>query len=218
MTATECQVPDCSSPVRSRGWCRTHYDRWKRHGDPLALIRPRRHDVPPTCSEENCGKPVDARDLCSMHYRRWRLYGSTVDRSQTREEAFWSRVEEPNGDGCWLWGGMITDKGYGAFSDQKRQRPAHRVAYELVVGPIPEGLDLDHLCRVRNCVNPGHLEPVTRRVNVLRGVGPSAQAAARDECANGHRYTDESTYWYRGYRMCKTCWQVRRESKKLASA
>lgn len=210
MTA-ECQINDCIAPVRSRGWCRTHYDRWKRHGDPLVLVRPRRHDEPPTCSEGD-GKPVDARGLCSMHYRRWRLYGTTADRTQTREEAFWTRVWKGSGDRCWLWAGTVRPDGYGAFQYDGVRVMAHRAAYEMLVGPIPDGLDLDHLCRVRNCIRPTHLEPVTRRVNVLRGVGPSAQAARRDECANGHEYTEESTYWYRGYRMCRVCPRERREA------
>lgn len=213
---TACQVSDCSSPVRSRGWCRTHCDRWKRHGDPLTLVRPRRHDEPPSCSEDGCDKPVDARALCSMHYRRWRLYGSTADRRQTRDEAFWARVWKGSGDRCWLWSGNVRPDGYGVFQYDHERVMAHRAAYEMFVGPIPEGLDLDHLCRVRNCIRPAHLEPVTRRVNVLRGVGPSAQAAARDCCSNGHTYTDESTYWYRGYRMCKTCWRERRQAAREA--
>lgn len=216
-----CSVLYCSAPVRSRGWCRTHYDRWKRHGDPLALVRPRRHVVPPTCSEDDCGKPVDARGLCSMHYRRLRLYGSTADRTQTRNEAFWSRVDR-TADGCWPWGGTVRDDGYGIFQYDGDRSPAHRVAYELAVGSIPEGLDVDHRCHKpdgscpggsgcahRRCVRPEHLAPATRRDNVLRGVGPSAQAASRDCCSNGHAYTEESTYWYRGYRMCKTCWRER---------
>lgn len=70
---------------------------------------------------------------------------------------------------CWLWTGARNAKGYGTIRDGKRQRNAHRVAYELFVGPIPAGLVIDHLCRTRNCVRPDHLDPVTNQVNVKRG-------------------------------------------------
>ena len=84
--------------------------------------------------------------------------------------------------------------------------PAHRVAYELMRGPIPDGLTLDHLCRNVGCVNPDHLEPVTMKENILRGYSPAAQAARRDECAHGHAYTPENTYRYaNGSRRCRIC-------------
>lgn len=76
------------------------------------------------------------------------------------------------GDGCWLYAGAIEHNGYGAIMvDGRKKRKAHRVVYEALVGPIPAGLDLDHLCRARNCVRPAHMEPVTRSQNLRRGIG-----------------------------------------------
>lgn len=91
---------------------------------------------------------------------------------------------EQQPDGCWIYTGAIQPNGYGYFHLDGRMRYAHRVAYQLLVGPIPTGLDLDHLCRVRACCNPAHLEPVTRRENLLRGDTLTRAHAERRHC--GH--------------------------------
>lgn len=89
---------------------------------------------------------------------------------------------------------------------QFRQVMAHRVAYEMLVGPIPDGMQLDHLCRNRCCVNPEHLEPVTCRENLMRGTGHAARNAAKTHCPQGHPYDDENTGFNKsGGRYCKTC-------------
>ena len=104
--------------------------------------------------------------------------------------------------GCWLWQGSLDRGGYGLFRtggvDAPRVGP-HRYSYEWFIGPIPDGLELDHLCRVRNCVNPDHLDPVTTRTNALR-----SPRARRTHCANGH---DPSNYYLsaRGKRVCRSC-------------
>lgn len=117
-------------------------------------------------------------------------------------------IPEPN-TGCWLWTGALGGGGYGAIgAGGKRggRRTAHRVAYELYRGPIPAGLELDHLCRTRCCVNPWHLEPVTRRENVLRGVSAAAQQAKQTHCKWGHEFTPENTYRETPTkRGCKEC-------------
>jgi hypothetical protein len=119
---------------------------------------------------------------------------------KSTEERFWERVEKT--DTCWLWTGGLDKDGYGWTYPNGKTRRAHAVAYELVVGPVPDGLQLDHLCRVRHCVNPDHLEPVTRRENILRGVGPTAINARRNTCPKGHPIDGfKST----GARECKTC-------------
>ena len=91
---------------------------------------------------------------------------------QPRDERLWSKVSIPRDvmTGCWLWMGSTVRGGYGQIRDERRAKYVHRVAYESVVGEIPSGLQLDHLCRVRRCVNPRHLEPVTQKVNVGRGL------------------------------------------------
>jgi hypothetical protein len=96
---------------------------------------------------------------------------------------FWLRVNKT--DSCWTWTGKKR-AGYGRLKVDGRQLSAHRVAYELLIGPIPDGAQLDHLCRNRACVNPGHLEPVTARTNILRGEGLAAKEAAQKRCFRGH--------------------------------
>jgi hypothetical protein len=114
---------------------------------------------------------------------------------------FMAKVEEA--DGHWLWRAATAANGYGRFAVSKKDiRQAHRVAYELLVGPIPEGLEIDHLCRVRHCVRPEHLELVTRRENLLRGEGVSAKAARTGRCRHGH---DDWHVRPSGKRLCRTC-------------
>lgn len=119
---------------------------------------------------------------------------------------------EPN-TGCWLWTGPVDRKGYGyLWSGGRRGRhlKAHRVAYELFQKPIPVGLTIDHLCRVRCCVNPEHLEAVSMRVNTLRGMSPVAIVARRNVCANGHPYDDAHLHITRsGTRKCRACNRLR---------
>ncbi len=116
---------------------------------------------------------------------------------------------------CWQWTGAIRKQGYGqigeggAASDGARNLLVHRVVYMRLVGPIPEGLELDHLCRNKRCCRPEHLEAVTRRTNTLRGESPAAKANRRNRCANGHEYTIENTYMAKGiHRHCRTCMRV----------
>lgn len=103
---------------------------------------------------------------------------------------------------CWVWPGTIGNHGYGVVCGQL----VHRMVFELLVGPIPEGLQLDHLCRNRPCANPHHLEAVTRRENILRGECFSAVNAKKTHCANGHEYNAINTYQSKNnQRKCKIC-------------
>ena len=126
------------------------------------------------------------------------------------EERFWAKVQKT--ETCWLWTGGKSLDGYGIFrpSHGPRSFRAHRFAYELLIGPIAVGLTLDHLCRVRRCVNPAHLEPVTDRVNILRGISPSAQAARKTHCPQGHPYDLFNTHRNRqNGRVCLECRRLR---------
>jgi len=105
--------------------------------------------------------------------------------------------------GCWIFTGCLDAKGYGRIwcADERRPKPAHVVAFEFVVGLVPAGLVLDHECRNRACCNPAHLDPVTVRVNTRRGLSGHLIT----HCPQGHAYTEENIYWYRGHRYCRTC-------------
>ncbi|MFI6103193.1 HNH endonuclease signature motif containing protein [Streptomyces sp. NPDC051310] len=153
-----------------------------------------------------CGKPATgARGWCKAHYHRWAKYGSPthVPTPPTLEERFWGRVKKT--ESCWLWTAHLTAAGYGQISVDGNVRLAHRVAYQLLKGEIPGDLCLDHLCRVRSCVNPDHLEPVTLRENTRRGF-PGAPQKARTHCPRGHEYdADNTRVNRRGQRSCKAC-------------
>lgn len=119
-------------------------------------------------------------------------------------------IPEPN-TGCWLWTGSSYGQGYGAYSSGGRTVRAHRLAYEAFVGKIPEGLTIDHLCRVRCCVNPQHLEPVTMGVNVLRGESFSARQKRQTHCFRGHSLSGENLRVDRGsLRICVACKRISR--------
>lgn len=99
-----------------------------------------------------------------------------------------AKIDDTAGpDECWLWKASTTTLGYGQVQFEGRLRRAHRVVFETLVGPIPPGLQLDHLCRNPGCVNPAHLEPVTPRENTLRGLAPSAVNSRKIHCPQGHR-------------------------------
>jgi hypothetical protein len=127
-----------------------------------------------------------------------------------------SKVLPSNEDGCWLWGGYCSKDGYGEFSLRVKGRPnskyrAHRLVWAAYRGEPDPSLDLDHLCRIRACVNPSHLEMVTRRENLARGLTIVAPFIAQDKCSNGHPYTTETTYRYgpqMQWRRCRTCDQA----------
>ncbi len=128
-------------------------------------------------------------------------------------DRFWDKVDRGPGRGpdgsCWTWTTSVDTDGYGQIRVDGRMRSAHRLAYESLVGAIPQGLELDHTCRVRACVNPAHLEPVTHAENVRRGrVG--AWQRAKTHCPKGHPYDTGNTYLTRdGRRCCRRCAAIR---------
>ena len=149
-------------------------------------------------------------------------------------DRFWAKVDKT--DECWTWTGGTNGEGYGRFRVGNRKAGAHRYSYELLIGPIPIGLQIDHLCRNRLCVNPEHLECVTPSINVLRGLTPAVNRMRPHPtaCPQGHPYSTENTrmtpngirciicrrisktasYWKRVeyYRMCE---RLRRQQRIL---
>ena len=128
-------------------------------------------------------------------------------------ERFWAKVDKSNLTGCWLWTAYRNKLGYGQFYDGVRLVPAHRFSYELVNGPLEPGKVSDHLCRNPGCVNPDHVEPVTRGENVLRGYSLSALNSRKTHCSKGHALSRDNLYVTpSGNRQCKTCraiWQTK---------
>lgn len=156
-----CKVEGCLRERRYRaGWCSVHYQRWRTTGTTELRARAARR-----CKAPACEAKVLAKDLCSIHYKRMRVSGwfeppTTIERFEAKT------AKQPAG--CWIWQGRPAVTGYGVMSVNDVVQLAHRLSYELYVGPIPAGLTIDHLCRVRLCVNPSHLEVVTRAENTRR--------------------------------------------------
>jgi hypothetical protein len=137
----------------------------------------------------------------------------------TDEQRFWSKVQKT--EGCWLWKARLRPDGYGEFSAGGRLVRAHRFAYELAIGPIPEGMEIDHVkargCTSRACVNPAHLEAVTGRENTMRGAAPSIVLRNSGACIHGHLMTEANTYCRKdrpGQRMCRECKRIRDRKNK----
>lgn len=135
------------------------------------------------------------------------------DATQAR---FWAKVDRRGPSECWLWKASCSTDGYGQFRAEGRCIRAHRLAYELLVGPIPLGMDLDHVeargCTAKTCVNPAHLEPVSRRVNIMRGRGVTARNARKTHCLRGHPFDEVNTRRRRrdGARVCIECRRLER--------
>jgi hypothetical protein len=174
------------------------------------------------CSIDDCDRPATARSWCNTHYHRWFMHGSphtNLRPARSVMERFWGKIEIGDESECWLWTDHIPPMGYGYFSTKGTSRYAHRWSYEQFVGPIPTGLQIDHLCRVRNCVNPHHLEVVTGRVNILRGTSPPALNARKTHCLRGHPYSGDNLRMKRGKRICRTCHNAhKRASRRRVTA
>lgn len=187
MSKATCSIDGCEDPARCRTWCNMHYHRWERTGDPLG-IRTRESPPPPgPCSIDGCNEPVKVkkRGWCHKHYLRWLRYGDPLITKVLHlpmEQRFWAWVGKRGPDECWPWTGFISKRGYGQFCiDRHSSTSPHRMAYQLAVRPVPDDLELDHLCHTRDlscpggpgcphrrCCNPAHLEPVTALENTRR--------------------------------------------------
>lgn len=169
------------------------------------------------CSVDGCGRPHHSRGLCGMHYMRAKRghppSGNPTPRRTPLEVRFWQKVEKT--DTCWLWTGA-TCRGYGTVWDGDRTVKAHRASWEMANGPIPDGLQLDHLCCTRLCVRPDHLEPVTQRENIARGPWGEMWRKRMEQthCVNGHEFTPENTRWNGVRRWCIECCNIHNEEMR----
>lgn len=168
------------------------------------------------CTEPTCSEPRHGQGLCQFHYDQRKYLGLLAPR-QSPMERFIAKIDFT--DTCWEWNGGVNPNGYGLFGVRRKSTLAHRVSYNWFIGEIPEGLTLDHLCRVRHCVNPDHLEPVTNRENCLRGISPAAINARKTHCMRGHEFTPENTRGYPGRvgRRCRACERVGHQQRYAAS-
>ena len=181
-----------------------------------------------TCSVTDCLRPAKARGWCAKHHKRWLATGSPLlmKKSGTAPrpvaDRFWEKVNKdgpipsfsPELGQCWLWTAAKASKyGHGTFTLNRKNLKAYRWAYEALAGPIPEGLTLDHLCRVPACVNPAHLEPVTLGENVRREMA----ALSRATCPQGHSLDGDNLYLTptgtRACRVCRKAADLRRKAK-----
>lgn len=156
------------------------------------------------CSDPSCDRPAHTRGMCSMHYQRAVRAGLPLGQWRTLETRLWARlVEAPSG--CWEWQGA-TSSGYGTIRYDGRTQYVHRVTWQELRSEIPDGLELDHLCKNTRCANPWHLDPVTSAVNLARSTNPASTHRRAATCKNGHPKTTENVYISpTGRRQCQPC-------------
>ena len=171
MAKATCSVDGCESREYVRGRCTKHYQRWRKHGDPMKLVNHRRLNP---CSVTGCDAPEHGRTWCKKHLTRWERHGDPhyCEKPGWPENLVLNLRFMPSG--CVEFTGAISSTGYGHVLRDGKMVGVHRAAYELLVGPIPDGLHIDHLCYNRPCVNPTHLEPVTMQENLRRAREHSA--------------------------------------------
>lgn len=204
MTKRICSFDPCGREAHSKGLCAAHYSQQAR-GRPLSPIR---EQIRSSEGCQLCGGPYLAKGLCSKCYQRATYKPRYRPSLREKIEARLDTTGE-----CWLWMGAKDTGGYGLIGHQGRKCLKVHRAYLAAIGlPVPEGMTVDHLCRVHACCNPDHLEVVTHRENVLRGVGPTAANAAKTHCIRGHEFTPENTYsppTRPHHRQCRECIRIR---------
>lgn len=166
-TKKQCSINGCENTTLARGWCNKHYLRWKTHGDP-EYERPGRK----LCLIDDCENYRYGHGYCSKHYRRWKAHGDPLKLVQfeSPKDSFETRTKW-QGD-CLVWTGATTNRGYGNITVDGKSQPAHRYAWTVQRGEIPDGMHIDHICHNRACVNVEHLRLATPSQNAWNHSGP----------------------------------------------
>lgn len=187
-----CSIDGCCKERFARGWCQMHYRRWKTHGTVGGPKPERARYAPGTrCSVEDCAQPVSGRGWCGAHYANWYETGDPLARHRKRaytdpEESFAARTEWKGL--CMVWTGTIAANGYGRMWNDGSSVAAHRYAWERENGPIPEVVEIDHICHNRKCVTVEHLRLSSRAQNMrnLGGASASNRVGARNVTRTPH--------------------------------
>lgn len=206
----KCRVEGCENAAHQHGYCASHKHRLDVHGDARAGRRPRNSD-PDFCSVDGCERAVVSRGLCNNHYKRVRAHGDPLAggisplRGQSLQARHAHYTDQRQPDECWPWLASLSPKGYGQLQDGTSNVAAHRVAYEMAHGPIPEGHQVHHTCETKACQNPAHLVAMEPGAHTLAGSGFSGTNSRKTHCKRGHPLTPDNVYSYGGNRACKTC-------------
>jgi hypothetical protein len=225
---TECSVEDCDRKPLAHGLCMKHHSRWRNHGDPTVNLTRVSKAKRGLCSAAYCERPVLEDARCEAHHLRRKAYLDKCAEAMLVEnlpllpagtslsDRFYPYVNRT--ETCWLWTAALSDAGYGLCAVGPRlYRPAHRIGWILAGKErLKPGYHLDHLCRVRSCVNPDHLEQVTPAVNNRRGVGPAGVNFRKTHCNRGHEFDLVNTYFPpSGNRHCRKCISARGRARRL---
>ncbi|MEE8207870.1 MAG: HNH endonuclease signature motif containing protein [Nitrosomonadaceae bacterium] len=165
------------------------------------------------CSVDSCDRLSRTKGMCDKHYRYHKIHGTTELIIKTQSERFKEKCEKVTESGCIIWICSTDKNGYGTTQYNGKVTYAHRAAYIEKNGEIPNGLEIDHLCRVRSCVNPDHLEAVTHKENCNRSISHNT---LKTHCPEGHPYSGDNLYFYKkgNKRDCKAC--ARERDKKYS--
>ena len=174
-----------------------------------------------TCALDGCGRVLKSHGYCDTHWKRVQRHGhpGPAQIGRTVQQRMLALADTTTESGCWEWLGRRQPSGYGQvwLNEKQRAALAHRVSYETFVGPIPEGLQIDHLCRNRGCIQPEHLEPVTAAENFARSTHPSALAKKTGKCGRGHELATHGKTTAEGGHIITRCQECRRIRERKAS-